>query len=294
MSDPINYIDRTRDYYLRLGYDNPYEWANFDDVPFTKLVKPLAECRVALVTTAAPYHPDQGEQGPNAPYNSNAKFYDVYALSAEGDPDVRISHVAIDRDHTTGEDKNTWFPLEQLKQAAAAGRIGEISPNFYGLPTNRSQKTTLEVYCPDLLARLQEDQADVALLVPNCPVCHQSISLAARHLEENGIPTVIMGAAKDIVEQVGAPRFLFSDFPLGNAAGRPKDAESQKFTLDLALDVLEQADGPRTTAASPLQWSDTSNWKFDYSNADKLTPEEITQARAEFDDAKAIAKELRE
>jgi len=54
-------------------------------------------------------------------------------------------------------------------------------------------------------------------------VCHQTVSLAARHLEENGIATVVMGCAKDIVEYCGVPRFLFSDFPLGNAAGRPKE-----------------------------------------------------------------------
>jgi len=58
-------------------------------------------------------------------------------------------------------------------------------------------------------------------------VCHQTVSLAARHLEANGISTVIMGCAKDIVEHCGVPRFLFSDFPLGNSAGRPFDVESQ-------------------------------------------------------------------
>ena len=67
------------------------------------------------------------------------------------------------------------------------------------------------------------------------------MSLVARHLEENGIPTVVMGCARDIVEYVGVPRFLFSDFPLGNAAGRPNDEASQAFTIELALKVLERA-----------------------------------------------------
>ena len=64
---------------------------------------------------------------------------------------------------------------------------------------------------------LREDKVDVAVLVANCPICHQSISLHARYLEAHGIPTVVMGCAKDIVEHCGVPRFLFSDFPLGNA-----------------------------------------------------------------------------
>ena len=79
--------------------------------------------------------------------------------------------------------------------------------------------------------------------------------LAARHLEGNGIATIVMGCAKDIVEYCGVPRFLFSDFPLGNAAGRPNDPESQAFTLELALRVLESATVARTTVQSPLRWS---------------------------------------
>jgi len=290
---PINYIDRTRAYYLALGYDNPYEWAHFEDVPFTSLEKPLTECRVSLVTTAALYHPDYGDQGPGAVYNSNAKFYEVYSMSVEGAQDVRISHLAIDRDHTTAEDQGAWFPLDQLKHAEAEGRIGEISKRFHGFPTNRSQKTTLAEYCPDLLARVQEDKADAVVLVPNCPVCHQSISLAARHLEENGVPTVLMGAAKDIVELAGVPRFLFSDFPLGNSAGSPNDLVSQKKTLGLALNVLAEAEGPRTTFQSPLVWRDDPGWKQDYSNAEKLTSAEIAAARTEFDTAKHIAQNKR-
>ena len=120
------------------------------------------------------------------------------------------------------------------------------------------------------------------------------MSLIARYLEENGIPTVIMGCAKDIVEHVGAPRFLFSDFPLGNAAGKPDDVGSQAFTLDLALKVLESAIGPRTTVQSPLRWSDDASWKLDFSNIEQMSDEEIARRRAEFDRNKQIAKERRE
>jgi hypothetical protein len=105
-------------------------------------------------------------------------------------------------------------------------------------------------------------------------VCHQTVSLAARHLEENGIATIVMGCAKDIVEYCGVPRFLFSDFPLGNAAGRPKDPQSQAFTLELALRVLESAPAPRTTVQSSLRGRSDPSWKLDYSNIDRLSPEE--------------------
>jgi hypothetical protein len=153
---------------------------------------------------------------------------------------------------------------------------------------------TLEADCPEIVARCKADGVDAAILVPNCPVCHQTVSLAARMLEENGISTVIMGCAKDIVEYVGVPRFLFSDFPLGNAAGRPKDPASQALTLDLALGVLEAAPAPRTTVQSPLTWGASPDWKLDYSNVERLTPEEIRRRRAEFDKGKTQARRVRE
>ena len=125
-------------------------------------------------------------------------------------------------------------------------------------------------------------------------MCHQTVSLVARHLEDNGIPTVIMGCAKDIVEHCGVPRLLFSDFPLGNSAGRPRDVESQTATLELALRVLETAPAARTTVQSPLRWRDDASWKLDYSNLDRLTPEAIAERRKEFDVIKAVAKTKRE
>jgi len=287
---PIPYMKRTRDYYTAIGYTTPYRWAHYLDAPFTPLTKPLSQSRVTIVTTAAPYQPDKGDQGPGAKYNGSAKFYAVYSGDTSRDHDLRISHIGYDRVHTTATDSNTWFPLAALRRAAAAGRIGEVGPRFHGAPTNRSHRVTIETDAPEMLARVREDRADVAIIVPNCPVCHQTSTLTARHLEANGIPTVVMGCAKDIVEHAGAPRFLFSDFPLGNSAGKPHDVASQDQTLEYALRVLESAAGPRTTMQNPLRWSESGKWKLDYSNIDQLTPEDLAARRAEFDRQKELAR----
>ena len=162
------------------------------------------------------------------------------------------------------------------------------------MPTNRSRRHTTEVDLSELLARCREDRVDAAVLVPNCPVCHQTMSLAARHLEANGIATVVMGCAKDIVEHCGVPRLLFSDFPLGNAAGKPRDRASQELTLELALRTLESAPAARTTVQSPLCWSESSEWKLDYSNPARASPGELARAREEMDEVKAVAKRIRE
>jgi len=86
---PIPYMKRIRDYYLALGYGEPYRWAHYAEVPFQPLERPLAECRVALITTAAPYQPGKGDQGPGAPYNAAAKFYAVYSGDSAVDHDLR-------------------------------------------------------------------------------------------------------------------------------------------------------------------------------------------------------------
>jgi hypothetical protein len=125
-------------------------------------------------------------------------------------------------------------------------------------------------------------------------VCHQTVSLAARHLESHGIPTVIMGCAKDIVEHCGVSRFLFSDFPLGNSAGRPFDITSQAQTLELAFQVLESASQARTTVRSPFRWDADAAWKRDYLDLTKLSPETIAERQKEFAEVKSIARAKRE
>jgi D-proline reductase (dithiol) PrdB len=290
---PVRYMERTRSYYLGLGYENPYVWAHFVDVPFTPLKKPLSESVLGLITTAVPYDPDKGLQGQGAPYNAAAKFYQPYQQSIEGRIDLRIAHVGIDRKNANMEDIHCWFPLEAAKRSVAAGEVGALAPNFYGLPTNRSQRHTLEIDAPRILEMLKADRVDVAVLIPNCPICHQSQSLLARYLEGAGISTLVMGAAKDIVEYCGVPRFLFSDFPLGNAAAKPGDPTSQDFNWKLALRLLESAPVARTTVQSPLIWSVDPSWKLDYANLERLSLEEITQLREEAERARVTARELR-
>jgi hypothetical protein len=291
---PIPYMARTREYYAAIGYTTPYRWAHHVDAPFQPLKKPLNQSRVAIITTAAPFDPAKGDQGPGAKYNGGAKFYSVYDGDSSKTHDLRISHIAYDRVHTAADDSGTWFPLPQLQRLARERRVGEIAPRFFGAPTNRSHRVTIGTDAPEILARCRADKVDAAVLVPNCPVCHQTVSLVARHLEANGIATVVMGCAKDIVEHAAVPRFMFSDFPLGNSAGKPHDPPSQAFTFELALRVLEQAPGPQTTVQSPLRWSADASWKRDYNNVAMLSPEELARRRREFDAQKEIARGVRE
>src|ERR1700731_1224668 len=114
---PIPYMARTREYYQAIGYTIPFRWANFIDAPFHPLRKPPSRSRVTIVTTAAPFDPAKGDQGPGAKYNGGAKFYKVYDGDTSQPHDLRISHIGYERKHTSATDSGTWFPLPQLLKA---------------------------------------------------------------------------------------------------------------------------------------------------------------------------------
>lgn len=95
------------------------------------------------------------------------------------------------------------------------------------------------------------------------------MSLVARHLEANGIPTVIIGSALDVVEYCGVPRFLFTDFPLGNPCGHPWDRAMQEKIVRQALDLLTTAVKPRTTVKAPFTWKESDpGWRARYGRVD--------------------------
>lgn len=101
------------------------------------------------------------------------------------------------------------------------------------------------------------------------------MSLVSRHLEANGIPTVVVGSARDIVEECGVARFVFNDFPLGNPFGKPYDIAMQQATLGYALDVLESARLPRTTVQTPFIWSGDESWREVYARVDDSNREAL-------------------
>ena len=89
------------------------------------------------------------------------------------------------------------------------------------------------------------------------------MSLVARTLEASGVTTVVIGSARDIVEEAGVPRFVFVDFPLGNPCGKPNDRAMQREIVSLALSVAASAIAPRTTVQAPFRWG-TDDWRTNY------------------------------
>jgi hypothetical protein len=154
----VSYIDRSREYYAAQGFSRPYTWAHHDDAPFTLLKKPLSECRVGLVTTAGKMDAEVERQG-------RRKVRELYAMAGNPAP-MRMFTADLfwDKGATHTDDVGSFLPLNHLAEYAAGGRIGSVSPRFYGVPTDYSQGKTSLRDAPKILEWSREDGVDAMLL----------------------------------------------------------------------------------------------------------------------------------
>ena len=157
----VSYIDRTREFYAATGYEKPYRWAHYAEVPFTPLAKPLSQCRVGLVTTASP----SADLEPEAGVLRGDKR--VWSGATREPPErLHTDHLSWDKQTTHTDDVESFLPIRSLARLAQEGRIGELSPRFYGAPTDYSQWRSREDDAPEVERLCREDGVDVALLVP--------------------------------------------------------------------------------------------------------------------------------
>jgi D-proline reductase (dithiol) PrdB len=160
MSSYVRYIDKTREYYRAEGYDKPYNWAHFDTIPFTPLPKPLAACRVGLITTS-----EMAIRGAAQPVPDDDPLRNPYWLPSDTPIGALYSlKVAYDRYATTLDDVDSYLPLTRLRECVADGRIAGLAPRFQTAFSQYSQRKTLTVDAPMILEWLREDRVDVAVL----------------------------------------------------------------------------------------------------------------------------------
>ena len=160
MSEPIDYIDRTRAQYDALGYP-PYRWVRNDgDPPFTPLSKPLAESRVGLICSGGIYR-----LGQVAFHFKDDDSFRQIATSAPKS-ELRVTHFAYDLTDAR-QDPNVVYPVETLRGLARAGVIGELNDHAYtfmgGIYSARKVRENL---APELVRAMVRDEVDVVVLVP--------------------------------------------------------------------------------------------------------------------------------
>ena len=155
---PVRYIDRTRAYYRALGYAKDYVWSAYADVPFAPLARPLAECRVGLVTTASAEDP--ARHGPGY-------VRQVWSGAVAPPPkELFTANLAWDKESTHTRDRESFLPIETVSALVREGRVGSLAAHFHGVPTEYSQRKTIDDDAPQVLRRLRDDGADAAILCP--------------------------------------------------------------------------------------------------------------------------------
>ncbi len=156
----LRYIDRTREYYSAQGFERPYRWAYHHDVPFAPLRRPLSESSVALITTANEPSPPDWREGDPRPLRR------VHSFPSNEPPRLYTDDLSWHKLVTHTDDLDSYLPIHRLGELADEGRIGNLAPRCHGVPTEYSQRRTMERDAPEILKRVQEDGADVAVLVP--------------------------------------------------------------------------------------------------------------------------------
>ncbi len=142
-----------------------YRWRKIDPVPRTSLEKPLADCRVALVSSAGFVVPgdepfSDSVRGGDYSYRVIPADTDLQALEEYHRSDS-FSHEGMDAD------RNMGLPLDRLHELAAGGVIGSVAPRHVSLMGSITAPGRLvQQTLPEIGNLLISDNVDIALMVP--------------------------------------------------------------------------------------------------------------------------------
>lgn len=252
MNEPVEYVKALNEKYQSQGFP-PYQWTVNSETPLTQLKKPLSQCRVSILSTSG------ASLTSSPPFNADARD-DLRCDAIAGDADTS-DFVINDNyyNHTdASQDLNCMFPLDRLRELAAEGVIGSVAPHVYSGFMGRIyiRDAVCNEAAPALAAKLKADGVDLLIVVPACPLDHQTAGLVARVVEEQGIPTVTVSTGRDLSKNVLPPRTVFVNFPMGNAFGRPKNATQQRQILVDALNLAATPCAPGVFVDLPYEWGE--------------------------------------
>lgn len=225
----------------RDGIGDDYPFVENKRAPFRPLRRALPMLNLALVSSAGAYIDGTEPFDVNAP-DGDLTFREIpKEVEAE---DLRFAARGYDP-VAVEQDANSQVPVERLQEFASNGIIGQLNAvwwSFNGFIPDAARM--MDTLVPGLITRIKRYEAQAALLVPASRLCHQSVALLARALEQEGLPTIMLAVARDIVEEVRPPRAVYYNGEFGSVAGRPLWPEHQRRILDETLRLLEPMDQP--------------------------------------------------
>jgi D-proline reductase (dithiol) PrdB len=218
-----------------------FPWVRNRHAPFRPSRRALPMLSLALISSAGAYIDGTEPIDTHAPADA-VQFREI---PTEVEPvDLKFSARGYDA-AAVSQDINAQVPLQRLFEFRANGIIGQVNEVFWSfcgfIP---DAATFVERSLPRLVERVRRYEVQAALLIPASQLCHQSVALAARAIEQAGVPTMTLAVVKDVVEKARPPRVALYDGQLGSVAGRPNWPEHQRRVLDEALRWIEPMDQP--------------------------------------------------
>jgi D-proline reductase (dithiol) PrdB len=209
--------------------------------PFSPARRALPMLNLALISSAGAYIDGTASFDTTASHGD----FSFREIPAQLEPeDLRFAARGYDPT-AVQSDINTLLPLPRLFEFESNGIIGQLNPVFWSFCGFIPDAGGLvEEMAPRLVERLKRYEVQSALLIPASRLCHQSVSLVARAIEQAGISTMTLAVDKEVVQSVRPPRAAFYEGNFGSVAGLPNWPEHQRRVLDEALRLIEPMDQP--------------------------------------------------
>ena len=204
-------------------------------VPFTPFDKDLATAVVTLVSATGVYLPDQEPFPTEDPGDVS---YRVIPGPTEAGA-LRIAHHHYDHSEADA-DPNIVFPIDSLRELAAAGVIAGVNDNHYSYGFTTRLRELYEKTFPEIADKVERSKTKLVVMTAGCPeTCHRSIANLAREIEARGVPTMIISASPAATESVRPPRAMtFDGSDIGRILGRAGEREQHRSVLRAALEMF--------------------------------------------------------
>lgn len=218
-----------------------YPFVENKRAPFVPARRALPMLNLALISSAGAYIDGTEPFKTNEP-GGDLQFREI-PVEVEVE-DFRVAGRGYDM-KAVEQDINSQVPLGRLFEFEGNGIIGQLNPVFWSFCGHIPDAGRMvEEMIPQLVARVKRYEVQAALLIPASRLCHQSVSLVARALELENIPTMMLAVDRAAVELVRPPRAAYYAGELGSVVGRPNWPEHQRRVLDEALRLIEPTDQP--------------------------------------------------
>jgi D-proline reductase (dithiol) PrdB len=218
-----------------------YPFVENRHAPFTPLRRALPLLNLALISSAGAHI--TGTEGFDLASRDGDLTYREIPIEV-GAGDLTFDAKGYDPAAVT-KDRNSQIPIERLLEYQANAVIGQLNNVWWSLSSYIPNALRVaEELAPVIAERLERYEVNAALLIPASRLCHQTLGIIARGIENAGIPTMMISVDRNLSETVRPPRSAFYRGELGSVAGKPHWREYQLRVLDESIRWIETFDQP--------------------------------------------------